>query len=267
MKIYKLMQAGIHASLYCISLFLLALPHQHLGAQTVHSNIISIQDIQNLPAPVQRFLNYSGVIGTPMISQAIVTQTGRFKIAPDKSWVPFTAEQIYNIDQASFEWKVRMKMAPLMIVKGEDRLEDGRGSMKIKLFGIIPLVNARGPEIDQGAMTRYLSEAIWFPQAFVDEQITWESIDSLSAKAIFTIAEKSVEGIFHFDQEGKVTLFECERYATEGKDMVLRHWRTPIDEYGERSGLLLSTRGRAIWDMGDSDYCYVDVEIMEVSYK
>ncbi|NQV41026.1 MAG: hypothetical protein HQ506_01620 [Candidatus Marinimicrobia bacterium] len=229
--------------------------------------IIQVSDLEKLPEPVKRFMEYSQVVGTPYIKKATIKQTGLFKMAPDKSWTPFKATQIYNIAEASFEWKVRMKMAPLVIVKGTDALRDGCGSMKIKLFGLIPLVNAKGPEMDQGAMTRYLSEIIWFPQALLDDHISWEAGDSLSAKATFTIDKKSVEGVFYFNEIGQITRFECDRYATEGKDMVLRPWVTPVDKYEEMGGLRLGVRGRAIWKFPKNDFTYVDVEITDVVYE
>lgn len=232
----------------------------------MENEIITMNDIQDLPQPVQSFLVYSGLIGTPKINQVKLEQEGLFKTAQDKPWVPFTATQVYNIKEASFEWKVRMKMAPFMIVKGRDALKNGHGSMKIKLFGIIPLVNAKGPEVDQGAMTRYLSETVWFPQALLDDHITWEAIDSLSARAIFSIDEKSVNGVFHFNKEGQVTSFECDRYATEGKSMTLRPWYTPVDEYTEISGLRIGVRGRAIWKMPENDFAYVDVRITKLLF-
>jgi len=229
--------------------------------------IIEASDLAGLPDPVKRFMEYSQVVGTPYIQKARIKQTGLFKMAPDKPWMPFTAEQEYDILSASFVWKVDMKMAPFIHITGGDRLENGAGNMRIKLLGFIPVVNAKGPEIDQGAMTRYLSETIWFPQAFLDSHITWEAIDSVSAKAIFTIQEKSVEGIFHFDNEGRVTFFECERYSTEGKEVVLRTWHTPIDEYGEMNGLQLGIRGRAIWKLPRGDYTYIDVKITKINYE
>jgi len=246
---------------------LLTTPQFIAGAKTMKNDVITQEEIQDLPQPVQRFLKYSGVIGTPRITQAIIEQTGFFKTAPDKPWTPFTATQVYNIPEASFEWKVRMKMAPLMIVKGTDALKDGCGSMKIKLFGFIPLVNARGPEFDQGAMTRYLGETIWFPQAFLDDHIRWEAIDSVSAKAIFTIAEKSVEGIFHFDVLGPVTSFTCDRYASEGKELVLTPWRCPVDEYKAFNGIQIAAKARAIWDRPESEYTYIKLEITRVDYE
>ena len=35
---------------------------------------------------------------------------------------------------------------------------DGRGWMLIKLFSLVPLANAAGAEMDQGALMRYLNE-------------------------------------------------------------------------------------------------------------
>ncbi len=231
------------------------------------NDVITQEEIQHLPQPVQRFLEYSGVIGTPRITQATIEQTGFFKTAPDKPWTPFTATQVYNIPGASFEWKVRMKMAPLMFVKGTDALRDGFGSMKIKLFGLIPVVNAKGPELDQGAMTRYLSETIWFPQAFLDEHITWEELDSLTARATLTIGEKSVSGVFHFDSMGKFKEFTCNRYYIKGDEKLFLPWRTPVDDYASLGGLQLSNKGRAIWDHPEGEFTYIKLEISRVDYE
>lgn len=229
--------------------------------------LITMSDLEGLPQPVQKFLTYSGIVGTPWITEVSLEQEGLFKTAPDRDWVPFTATQVFNIEEASFEWKVRMKMAPMMLVTGRDALQDGQGTMKIKLFGIFPIVNASGAEIDQGSMTRYLSESIWFPQAFLDDHISWESIDSLSAKATLTINDKSVDGVFHFNDLGQVTYFECNRYYSEGDNAVLKPWFTPVDEYRQFDGLSIGSRGRALWKLADGDFTYVDVRITKLFYR
>jgi len=233
------------------------------GGDMQQSQLITQDELTGLPEPVRRALNYSQIVGTPRISEVHLKQKGRFKTAPDKPWVPFTAVQTFQIDEPGFEWKVKMKMAPFVWVRGTDKLTDGRGSMKIKLLGLIPVVNARSPEMDQGAMTRFLSESVWFPQAWLNEHISWESIDASAAKATLTIGDKAVSGTFHFDEAGRVTEFRCERYYASGKNMLLLPWRTPIDHYSEVNGVRLGTRGRAIWDLAEGEYCYVDLEIIE----
>jgi len=228
---------------------------------------ITISNIEHLPEPVQRFLKFSGVIGTSMINRIEIEQVGRFKIGPDKPWASFTAVQTYDIKEAEFEWKVKMKMTPFVILTGSDKLQRGKARMKMLLYGVVPLVNAMGAEIDQGAMTRYLSETIWFPQAFLDNHITWTAIDSLSAKATLSIAEKSVEGIFHFDELGPVTSFTCHRYSSEGKAFVLRPWRCPIDEYKAFEGIQVAAKARAIWDFPEGEYTYINLEVTNIKYE
>jgi len=48
---------------------------------------------------------------------------------------------------------------------------DGKGNMQIKLGTIFPIANATGEEMDQGSMMRYLNEMMWFPTAFLRENI------------------------------------------------------------------------------------------------
>ncbi len=228
---------------------------------------IQASDLERLPEPVQRFMEYSQVVGTPYINNVRIKQTGLIKMDPDKPWTPFTATQEFHIPSASFVWKATMKMAPFVRVTGCDRLQNGVGNMRIKLLGFIPIVNARGPEMDQGAMTRYLSEAIWFPQSFLDSHITWEAIDSLSAKGILTIDDKSVEGIFQFEESGRLRTFSCDRYHIKGDEKQLLPWYITLDAYEERQGLLLATKGKAIWDYSSGEFAYIDLEITAVEYE
>ena len=229
--------------------------------------MIQAVDLDRLPEPVKRFMEYSKVVGTPYIEKVRLKQSGQFKMGQHKPWTPFTAEQEYDIPSASFVWKVDMKVAPFIHVTGGDRLENGAGNMRIKLLGFIPIVNAKGPEMDQGAMTRYLSETIWFPQSFLDSHITWEAIDSLSAKGILTINDKSVEGIFNFDELGRFTKFTCNRYYIKGDEKLLLPWHTPVYAYAERQGLQLATKGKAVWEHPDGEFEYIDLEITEVVYE
>lgn len=232
-----------------------------------NQRIIQAADLERLPEPVKRFMEYSQVVGTPYVEKVRLKQTGMFKMARDKAWSTFTAEQEYDIASASFVWKVKMKIAPFINVRGYDRLENGRGNMRIKLLGFIPVVNAKGPEMDQGAMTRYLSETIWFPQSFLDSHITWEAIDSLSAKGILTINDQSVEGIFRFDELGRFTEFTCNRYYISGDEKLFLPWHTPVYEYAMRQGLQLATKGKAVWEHPDGEFTYIDLEITEVEYE
>jgi hypothetical protein len=44
------------------------------------------------------------------------------------------------------------------------------GRMLIKAASLVTLDDANGEEMNQGEMMRYLSEIMWFPSAFLEEQ-------------------------------------------------------------------------------------------------
>ena len=67
-----------------------------------------------------------------------------------------------------------------------DRYVDGRGSIEMRLLGLMPVANARGERLDQGALLRYLNETMWFPAAVLSPYIAWEGIDATSARATMT---------------------------------------------------------------------------------
>lgn len=83
------------------------------------------------------------------------------------------------------------------------------GHMFWKLLSALTLVNFGGSEIDRAALSRYLSEAVFFPTALLPSQsLSWEPESVDSAKATLTHQGVSVSAIFHFNELGQVTHLE-----------------------------------------------------------
>ena len=53
--------------------------------------------------------------------------------------------------------------------------------MLVKVASLWPVVDASGAQMTQGEMTRYLSEMIWFPAAFLADNIAFQAVDDSSA--------------------------------------------------------------------------------------
>jgi hypothetical protein len=87
-----------------------------------------------------------------------------------------------------------------MWVEARDRLIAGKGNMLIKLWSTLKVGDASGPELDQGALMRWLSEVPWFPQGFLHGSVKWTEIDAHSAKASVSYKGVEASGVFHFDQ-------------------------------------------------------------------
>jgi hypothetical protein len=84
--------------------------------------------------------------------------------------------------------------------------------------------------MDQGAMMRYLNEMMWFPSAFLGENISFEAIDSNSAKVILKDLGKSVTAVMYFDSDGKLTNFIAPCY--EIWEIINLNWKNGTHQFG-----------------------------------
>jgi hypothetical protein len=181
--------------------------------------------------------------------------------------MPVTAEETYTTDPPSLIWNARFKMAGLPLLRAKDRYEAGRGHMYGKLLGLFTVFDVKGEKLDQGTMLRYLNEMIWFPTAFLGDNITWQAIDDHSAGVSFTDHGKSVTAQMFFDDDGRLTNFKAMRYREIDGDFSLDPWAIPILEYGRLAGLMLPIRGQAVWNLESGDLTYADLKITEVEYN
>jgi hypothetical protein len=229
--------------------------------------VVTTDSLKALPEPVQRYMNFSDVLGKPWIHSVRLNQSGRFRTAADRPWMAMRAVQTYATEPPSFSWEARFKLFGLPLLRAKDQYASGHGHMFGRLAGIYTLFDERGEELDQGAMIRYLSEMIWFPIAFLGENIKWEAIDDGCAQVTLTDGDKSVSGKLFIDSEGRPINFSAMRYREDKGDYSLDAWSTPITDYGERIGLMLPVRGQAMWHLESGPLTYIDLLLGEIEYN
>lgn len=139
--------------------------------------------------------------------------------------------------------------------------------MLIKIPPFITIADARGDEIDQGTLIRYLNEIMWFPTAYLNDYIQWESIDSTSAEATITYGGVTASATLYFNENGQMTNFIADRYFTQGDKSSLETWSTPIKEYREINGMRLPVKGEGVWKLDSGDFPYIRVEITDIEYN
>lgn len=157
-----------------------------------------------------------------------------------------------------------MEMYPLVSVVGRDRFAEGAGSIEMRLLGLVPVANASGPELDQGALLRYLNETMWFPAAALAPIIAWDEVDENSARATIELGGRSASAVFVFDREGRPVDMAAERYDL-GRDRVER-WSTPLTAWGEFGGIRVPTAGSALWRYDSGDFPYIELRITGIEY-
>ncbi|MBW9221889.1 hypothetical protein KKP97_02410 [Methanothermococcus sp. SCGC AD-155-C09] len=142
--------------------------------------------------------------------------------------------------------------------------------MLIKLFSLLPVVNAEDKEIDQGALLRYLDEIVWHPSSALSDYIVWEEIDSTSAKATMNYDGISASGIFKFSENGDFISFETERYYYRKEGSTLEKWIITVKDrnaYREFEGIKIPTELDVTWKFEKGDFTWYRLEITDMGYN
>ena len=203
-------------------------------------DLITTDHLNGLPEIVQHYLVESGIVGQTMVSTVQLRQTGKIRIKPDASWMEVNSVETFNIELSEFKWYADVKMNPLVRLTGYDKLQDGKGAMRIKLYDIITVVDASGPSFDQEAMVRYLNELMWLPKGYLHPAVKWRTISSKTVEVSLSINGITVSGIIEYNN----------KYMDDGKgNTSLEKWETPIDSWREYHGVILPEHGYASWMM------------------
>jgi len=230
--------------------------------------IFSSEDITGLPAIVQKWLNYSGIIGKPKISNVFLTQDLHLKFKPkQEKWNNGKAEQYFTIQPPAFNWSINTQMNPLLSVIGRDRFENGNAEMLIKLFSLIPVAHSKNDEkINQSALQRYLAELVWFPSASISNYLTWEEIDELSAKATLEYKGTKGSGIFYFNEMGQFEKFVTMRFK-DSNDTGPIEWTVIANKTEERNGIRIPTECEATWTLESEQWTWLKLKIIHIEYN
>ena len=94
---------------------------------------LSLQNRQELPEVLKKWLIRSGVEGKQSIQTVRMKQSGNLQLNPeDGDFFKFEAQQIVQPQTQSFVWQADVDMMPVISVQAKDALLDGTGSMVVK---------------------------------------------------------------------------------------------------------------------------------------
>ncbi len=220
----------------------------------------------SVPPVIVRWLERAGVTGKEMPGEVALSQEGEMRIRPEGPWMDVTACQYFTIRKPGFIWKANVRGSPLIRFSGRDRYADGRGDMLIRLYSLITVADASGPETDQGTLVRYLSEIIWFPHAALQDYISWEQTGPLSARATMSHGGITASGLFRFSEQGDPVSFEAERYYERQGEYSLETWFIRMDEHREMDGVRIPVRAEVTWKPESGDFTWYRPEITGLRY-
>jgi len=231
---------------------------------------VTFKDFERLPAPVAKYFRWALKEGQPMIRSARIAQVGQFRARKaDDGWNPFEAKQYLSTHPPGFVWDASIRMAPALNVRVRDAYVTRQGSMQAKILSLMPVVDQREmPELNAGALQRYLAEAVWFPTALLpSDSVKWSAMDDRRALATLSDRGNAVSLEFHFGDIGEITgVFTPGRYREVNGKYELTPWAGHFRSYEEREGMQIPVEGDVEWRLKDGSFPYWKGRIVEVTY-
>lgn len=240
--------------------------HEMIASARAESAPISEADVAGLPEPVTRWLRRSGAIGRPRVVHARLVQSGTIRQDAKSGWMRFEAEQVFIGPKPGFLWTAIVPMSGVPAVAVRDGYVNGRGSTLVKALGLFTMQEVSGPEMDAGALQRYLGELSWLPTAALNPGIRWEPIDNSSARATITDGATTVSGVFEFSEDGDLIHYSTRRYRALADGFALTDQTFTLSEHAVTDGLRVPRRAMAVWHLPEGDVQTIDMKVEAVGY-
>jgi hypothetical protein len=236
----------------------------------VQKRTVDFQDLEGLPAPVQRYLRTVLVDGQPIVTQARLRQTGTFNMdEAGQQWKPFTAEQWVSTCRPSFLWNARISMLPGLHARVHDAYVAGEGVLHASLLGLVSVADQRGKDaLAEGELMRYFAEAAWYPTGLLPSQgVSWAPAGDHSAYGTLADGDVTVRMLFSFNDEGLLqTVYARERGRMIGEQTEPTPWRGRFWNYETRDGMRVPLNGEVAWLESGTETPYWRGRIAELDY-
>jgi hypothetical protein len=199
------------------------------SARPIVPAVFDAQELDTLPAPVQRFFRAALTAGQPMVRALTITHSGSFNMGESADqWKPFTSTQRVVTQRPGFVWDGSVMMMPGLPVRVHDAYVNGRGILEPAVLGVVSLVKLEGSgDIATGEFMRFVAEAAWYPTALLPSQgVRWDAIDAQSAKATIRDGSVLVAMTFRFNADsGLIDGMRVEaRGRTVGGNVIMTPW-------------------------------------------
>jgi len=173
--------------------------------------------VADLPEPARRYLLHAIRPGTPLARSVRLEMAGQMRLGEDQRWLPFRARQVLAPPDG-FVWEASVGTGPWRFA-GADVYANGQGRMAFRLWDLVPIVQAGGPDVSRSARGRLAIESIWQPASLLPHAgVAWASIDDRTAQATVTIDGEPVPLTLSIAPDGGLQAVAMERWSNLSVD-------------------------------------------------
>ncbi|WP_353951913.1 DUF6544 family protein [Knoellia sp. S7-12] len=246
---------------------------QALAATSPGSALVTEADLVDLPGPLAAYIARSGAVGQPRVTSFEATFHGRIRSGPQEAWMPFTGRQVNTYGprpQRLFIMDATRSGLPVTVLH---QFEDATARMRVKVLSLVPVVDAVGPEMNQGeTVTVFNDLVVMAPGAIIGAPIRWTAIDDHHVRGVFTDAGQSVTAVLTFDSDHDLVDFVSQdrfRASADGTSFVSQPWSTPLSAHRDLNGRRIFAHGEGRWTatLPDGPFTYLEFDLDDISYN
>jgi hypothetical protein len=187
--------------------------------------------------------------------------------APGGRWTDWEGHQSFGAAGLGFRWQARLRLAWVAWVDAEDRLDGEGGYGGARLFGVVPVGSAHGPDVTRSQLVRNLAELAFAPLAASRALgLVW----SADGDDVFALAAPGIDADavvrFTVDAAGDVrSAWSPDRPREHGRSGYLHEpYRLAFDGH-ERlsSGERIPLRASGTFETADGDWPYWRFEVLD----
>jgi len=235
-------------------------------SQNIAEQKISFDQTVNLPEPVKKYFSFALKEGQPYIYSFLSQHEGVFRMKIDKPWSPIQGEDYFTVYPPGFVWVASLKSSPLFWLSIRDCYLQNRGRSKAWAYSLVPVSSVEGPLIDQGALSRWLSTAVFFPTALLpSEKLTWIPIDGNSAQLLFSHQGINIAAQVFFGRRGEIIRLTTNRYYDETHGFV--KWSAFYKNYANHQGMEVPMEVGAMWHFESHNFNYIRYRITKIDFN
>ncbi len=136
--------------------------------------------------------------------------------------------------------------------------------MDARVLGLVPILEAAGPEMDRSETVTFLNDlALFAPARLLELDLEWIARSSRRVDIRWQHLGHTVEAELHFD--GLEDFRSDDRLGSTDHGFETARWRTPVRSRRPTSpGLLLPREAEAWWNTDAGSWCYARFTVLDV---
>jgi hypothetical protein len=203
--------------------------------------------VAQLPEPARRYLRHAIRPGAVLARSVVLQMRGRIALTFGADKTPLRARQL--LAAQGLIWQASVG-AGARRISGHDLFADGEGSMRWFMWGIVPIVQASGPDLSRSAAGRVALEvALWLPSALLPQAgARWEAVEGGRARVHLSVDGERLAPVLTIADDGRLTRIEMQRWDTDGLSGTPAYVPWVGDSLGEETtfdGYTIATHVRA----------------------